>query len=41
MVAFLGLYGIATMKDAFVAVNLEFLGGSNHWNMSFVRAAHD
>jgi hypothetical protein len=41
MVAFPGLYGIATMKDASVAVNLEFLGGSNHWNLTFVRAAHD
>jgi hypothetical protein len=41
MDAFPGLYEIATMKDASVAVNLEFLGGSNHWNVSFVRAAHD
>jgi hypothetical protein len=41
MDAFPGLYEIATMKDASVAVNLEFLGGSSHWNVSFVRAAHD
>jgi hypothetical protein len=30
MVAFLGLYEIAIMKDASVMVNLEFIGGSNH-----------
>jgi hypothetical protein len=41
MVAFPGLYGIATMKDASVVVNLEFMGGSNHWNVIFIKAAHD
>jgi hypothetical protein len=27
--------------DASIADNLEFFGGSNQWNVSFVRAAHD
>jgi len=40
-VAFPVLFGIAHTKDTFVAVNLEFLGGSNQWNVSFARAAHD
>jgi hypothetical protein len=40
-VAFPVLFGIACAKDASVAANLEFLGGSIQWNVSFVRAAHD
>lgn len=40
-VAFLGLYDIASTKDASVANNLELLGGSNQWNLNFVRVAHD
>jgi hypothetical protein len=39
--AFPDLYGIAHVKDALVAVHLEFYGGFNQWNMSFARAAHD
>jgi hypothetical protein len=40
-VAFSSLFGIARLKDAFVADNLEFLGCSNQWNVSFSREAHD
>jgi hypothetical protein len=35
------LFGIAAAKDASVANNLELLGGSNQWNVSFTRKAHD
>jgi hypothetical protein len=35
------LYGLACEKDASIAANLEFLGGSNQWNVSFTRTAHD
>jgi hypothetical protein len=38
---FLALFDITSTKDAFVANNLEFLSGSNQWNMSFAREAHD
>jgi hypothetical protein len=38
---FSALFGIAAAKDASVANNLEFLGGSNQWNVSFAREAHD
>jgi hypothetical protein len=38
--AFLALFGIAAAKDAVVVNNLEFLGGSNEWNVSFAREAH-
>jgi hypothetical protein len=40
-VAFPTLFGIARVKDASVVDNLEFLGDSNHWNVSFTREAHD
>lgn len=40
-VTFLVLFGIARAKDAFVAANLEFLGGSNQQNVSFSREVHD
>jgi hypothetical protein len=39
--AFSALFGIAAAKDAYVAKNLEFLGGSNQWNVSFAREVHD
>jgi hypothetical protein len=39
--AFLVLYGLTCAKDAFIAANLEFLGGSNQWNMSFTKVTHD
>jgi hypothetical protein len=29
------------VKNAFVVDNLELLGGSNLWNVSFTRKAHD
>lgn len=35
------LYGIAYAKDASVAAHLELFGGSNQWNVSFVRMAYD
>jgi hypothetical protein len=35
------LFGIARVKDASVADNLESLGGSIQWNVSFIREAHD
>jgi len=35
------LFGIARVKDALVAGNMEILGGSIQWNVSFVREAHD
>jgi len=38
-VAFSVLYGLGREKDASVADNLEFLGGSNQWNVNFTRAA--
>jgi hypothetical protein len=40
-IAFPILFSIACAKDAFVADNLEVLGGSNKWNVSFSREAHD
>jgi hypothetical protein len=40
-VAFLAQFGIAFAKDTSVANNLEYVGGSNQWNVSFAREAHD
>jgi hypothetical protein len=40
-VAFLALFGIAVAKDTSIANNLEFLGGSNQWNLTFARETHD
>jgi hypothetical protein len=39
--AFPVLYGIACANDAFVVAHLELSSGSNKWNVSFARAAHD
>jgi hypothetical protein len=39
--AFPALFGIARLKDAIVADNLELLGDSLQWNVSFIREAHD
>jgi hypothetical protein len=39
--AFPALFGIARLKDAVVANNLELLGDSLQWNVSFIREAHD
>jgi hypothetical protein len=39
--AFLVLFGNACAKDTSVAAHSESLGGSNQWNVSFARAAHD
>jgi hypothetical protein len=40
-VAFPVLFGIACVKNAFVANNMEVLGGLNQWNVNFTREAHD
>jgi hypothetical protein len=40
-VVFLALFGIACVKDTSVVDNLELLGGSNQWNVSFTREAHN
>jgi hypothetical protein len=40
-VAFPALFGIARLKDAVVADNLERLGDSFQWNVSFIREVHD
>jgi hypothetical protein len=39
--AFPALFGIAATKVASIVNNLEFLGGSNQWNVSFAREVHD
>jgi hypothetical protein len=39
--AFLVLFGIARSNDASVAANVELLGSSIQWNVSFTREAHD
>ena len=40
-IAFQVLYGIACEKNTSVATNMEMLRGSNQWNMSFTKVAHD
>jgi len=35
------IFGIARAKDTSVADNMEILGGSTQWNVSFVREGHD
>jgi hypothetical protein len=40
-IAFPGLFSIACVKNAPVVANFELLGGSNQWNDSFSREAHD
>jgi hypothetical protein len=39
--AFPNLFGITRAKDTSVATPLKFYDGSNQWNVSFARAAHD
>jgi hypothetical protein len=39
--AFPVLFGITWVKDASVANNMEVLGGSIKWNVSFIREVHD
>jgi hypothetical protein len=34
-------YEIACEKNALVAANMQMLGGSNQWNVSFIRKTHD
>jgi hypothetical protein len=40
-VAFPILYDLACVKDASIAANLEIMGGTNQWNMSFAKVSHD
>ena len=35
------LYSIAREKDALVAANVDFLGGTPQWNVMFSREVHD
>jgi hypothetical protein len=35
------LYSIAREKDASVAANVDFLGGTPQWNLIFSRKVHD
>jgi len=35
------LFGITCVKDASVADNMEILGSSTQWNVTFVREVHD
>jgi hypothetical protein len=35
------LFGIACVKNTSLAANMEMLEGSNKWNVSFTREAHD
>jgi hypothetical protein len=39
--AFHVLFGISCAKDASIVDNLELLGGSNQWSVSFSREVHD
>jgi len=39
--AFLDLYSIARVKDAFVVDHLELSSDFYQWNVSFIRAPHD
>jgi len=38
--AFLVLFGVTRAKDASVTDNLELLGDSNQWSVSFSRETH-
>ena len=39
--AFPNLYNIARLKDASIAINLDFASESLQWNVSFIRTACD
>jgi hypothetical protein len=39
--AFPVLYGLVCENDASITDNLEYLDGSNQWNVSFTRVASD
>jgi hypothetical protein len=39
--AFLGLYNIASVKDASIADNVDRSSGSTKWNFSFIHLVHD
>lgn len=38
---FLDFFSIVRVKVTYVVNHLEFFCGSFHWNVSFIRAAHD
>jgi hypothetical protein len=38
---FLGLYNIATVKDASIAANMDFTSGSLQWNVSCIWLVHN
>jgi hypothetical protein len=35
------LYNIALVKEASVATNMDLSSGTIHWNIIFIRLAHD
>lgn len=39
--AFLFMFSIACVKDAYVANHLEISNGSHQWNVNFTRTTHD
>jgi hypothetical protein len=39
--AFPDIYNIASAKDASIAENMDFMGGTIQWNVSFFRLVHD
>ena len=41
MLSFSILLGLACAKDASIVANLELMGDSNQWNVSFARAVQD
>jgi hypothetical protein len=38
---FPGLYSIASVKDASIVDNMDFMGGTLQWNVSFFQLVHD
>jgi len=38
---FLDFFGIAHVNDASIEDNMEILGDSTQWNVSFAREVHD
>ena len=40
-IAFPLLYNIGSVKEAFVATNMYLSSGTIHWNINFIRLAHD
>jgi hypothetical protein len=40
-IAFPMLYNIASVKEASVDTNMDLSSGTIHWNINFIRLAHD